>query len=529
MTNLKDEGTSLSRLLDLKNQKESEKKAAETRFGSATLESPVKKPSFTTERTTPSSLFSADKSPLTQVAPRTEQRPPLKADQTSTLFSRPTPNTPPTFERKSSMFTQQSTVNTPVDKKPVLQTSQTSVFSQRDTTPKPGTTFTTTAANQKPTFAPSAIPPKPMFTTAASTAASQLSFKERMEALQKKQAEARAVIAASRPDPAAPRALFTSKPPIVFGEKKPVPLFTATRTQSDVSTVSRQNTIVATQSKSDYKISTEEFTLLRDFLYEQSGIFVAENRKYLMENRLSSRLRTLGLRNFNEYHNYLRFDNNRMTELNKLFENMTTNETSFFRNNPQLDIFRDKVLARVINEQRAKGQKKIHIWSAGCSSGEEPYTIGIILHQLLKTEIASWDIKITANDLSLAMLETAKKGLYTEYALRTTAPEIISQFFTKEENKFRILPKVQKLVNFGQINLASTPQLSRVERSHIVFCRNVIIYFDDEMKRHVINAFYDNLLPGGSLLIGHSESLHSISRTFVPEHYTGAIVYGKKS
>jgi chemotaxis protein methyltransferase CheR len=315
----------------------------------------------------------------------------------------------------------------------------------------------------------------------------------------------------------------------VFGEKKTAPLFTATRTQNDSPAIVRPNPILPTQAKSDYKINPEEFIQLRDFLYEQAGIFIAENRKYLMENRLSSRLRELGLRNFHEYHNYLRFDNNRMAELNKLFENMTTNETSFFRNNPQIDIFKDKVLTRIVDEQRAKGQKKIHIWSAGCSSGEEPYTIGIVLHELLKNEIDSWDIKITANDLSLAMLTTAQKGLYSDYALRTTPQAMIDKYFTKEGKMFKILPKVQKLVRFGQINLASTADLSKVERSHIVFCRNVIIYFDDDMKRHVINAFYDNLLPGGFLLIGHSESLHSISRTFIPEHYTGAIVYGKKS
>lgn len=312
-----------------------------------------------------------------------------------------------------------------------------------------------------------------------------------------------------------------------FMERKP--LFTATRTGTDSPIATRSNPIVPTQTKGDFKISTEEFIELRDFLYEQAGIFVAENRKYLMENRLSSRLRELGLRNFHEYHKYLKFDNNRKEELNKLFENMTTNETSFFRNNPQLDIFRDKVLAKVINEQRAKGQKKIHIWSAGCSSGEEPYTISMIIHELLKNEVDSWDIKITANDLSLAMLATARKALYSEYALRTTPQDMINKYFTKEGKMFKVLPKVQKLVNFSQINLASSEQLAKVERSQIVFCRNVIIYFDDEMKRHVISSFYDNLLPGGYLLIGHSESLHSISRAFVPEHFTGAIVYGKKS
>lgn len=279
----------------------------------------------------------------------------------------------------------------------------------------------------------------------------------------------------------------------------------------------------------EIKITNDEFIILRDFLYDQCGIFVGENRKYLMENRLNTRLRELGLHSFSEYHNYLRYDKNKKAELNELFINMTTNETSFFRNNVQLDIFRDKVLAKLIAEQRAKGEKKINIWSAGCSSGEEPYTIAIILLDLLKGEINDWNIKITANDLSLAMLNIARKGVYSEYALRTTPPEMIEKYFTKEGKMYKITPAAQKLVQFGQINLAKSDELARVERSHIVFCRNVIIYFDDAMKKHVINAFYDNLLPGGYLLIGHSESLHNISRTFKPEHHPGAIIYRKQS
>lgn len=279
----------------------------------------------------------------------------------------------------------------------------------------------------------------------------------------------------------------------------------------------------------DIKVSDEEFVQLRDFLYQQSGIFVAENRKYLMENRLSSRLRELGLRSFSEYYNYLRYDAGKAVEMNKLFESMTTNETSFFRNIPQLDVFRDKVLIPTLNAQRAKGQKKLRIWSAGCSSGEEPYTLAIILHEVLRQDINNWDIKITANDLSLAVLSAARRGLYNDYAIRTTPEELLTRYFTKEGNLYRIDPRMQKLVSFGQINLKDKAQLDKVERSQIVFCRNVIIYFDDEMKKGVINAFYDNLLPGGYLIIGHSESLHDISRAFKPEHYAGSIVYCKQS
>ncbi len=278
---------------------------------------------------------------------------------------------------------------------------------------------------------------------------------------------------------------------------------------------------------SDLKVTNEEFLQLRDFIYQQSGIYIAENRKYLIENRLRNRIRDLNLKNFGEYYYYLRYDANRRTELNRLFEVVTTNETSFFRNPPQLQIFKDVVLKDVLDKQRAAGQKKLRIWSAGCSTGEEPYTLAILLYEVLKNETPMWDIKITANDLSEAVLAAARAGEYSEYALRTTPPEIVSKYFIKNGANYKIDPKLKSMISFGPINLSDRMQVKRVERSQIVFCRNVIIYFDDEMKKQVIGAFYDNLLPGGYLLIGHSESLHNISRTFKPEHHAGTIVYRK--
>ena len=189
---------------------------------------------------------------------------------------------------------------------------------------------------------------------------------------------------------------------------------------------------------------------------------------------------------------------------------------------------RGMVLKDVLDKLKAARQRRLRIWSAGCSTGEEPYTIAIILHEVLRTELAAWDIRITANDLSEAVLSQAREAVYTDYSLRTTPKELIPRYFTPDGANFRLKPEVKRLVSFGQINLSDRVQLKRVERSHIVFCRNVIIYFDDEMKKNVINAFYDNLLPGGQLLIGHSESLHNISRAFRPKHYPGAIIYSKE-
>lgn len=317
-----------------------------------------------------------------------------------------------------------------------------------------------------------------------------------------------------------------------FSRPAQTPPATSTFTARPASTLTRQAAEMpkaASPFRKDLHITDEEFLLLRDFIYQQCGIFIAENRKYLVENRLSNRLKELNLKSYKEYYNFLRFDANRRPELTKLFEVVTTNETSFFRNPPQLDIFQRIVLAEAIDQARKSGQKKLRIWSAGCSTGEEPYTLAIILHETLKTDITNWDIKITANDLSEAVLAAARRGIYNEYALRTTPKEYVEKYFHKEGNVYKLDSNLKRLVSFGQINLSDKEQLKRVEKSQIVFCRNVIIYFDDEMKRKVINAFYDNLQPKGVLIIGHSESLHNISRAFQLEHHKGTILYRKTS
>lgn len=276
------------------------------------------------------------------------------------------------------------------------------------------------------------------------------------------------------------------------------------------------------------RVSDDEFVQLRDFIYQHSGIWIAETRKYLIENRLGNRLRTLNLKNFGEYYYYLRFDPGRRSELLKLFEVITTNETSFYRSPVQLQVFQEKVLAVELQKLRTAGTKKLRIWSAGCSTGEEPYTLGMILNEALRGELPAWDIKITANDLSEAVLATARKGIYSEYSLRTTPQAIIDRYFKKVGNEYHIEERVKNLISFSAVNLSDKMMLRRVERSHIIFCRNVLIYFGDEIKRQLMESFYDNLLPGGCLFIGPSESLHSISRAFRPEHHTGTIVYRKE-
>ncbi|WP_462324105.1 CheR family methyltransferase [Desulfoplanes sp.] len=274
-------------------------------------------------------------------------------------------------------------------------------------------------------------------------------------------------------------------------------------------------------------ITDTEFHTLRDFIYKLTGIDVPERRKYLLETRLGARLKALELRNFKEYFKFLTTSTDRKKEINLLFEKITTNETSFFRDIKQLGVFKMFALKNIIDAQTKSGKKELNIWCAGCSSGEEAYTLSIMLHEILKMSILSWKISIFANDLSPAVIAKAKRGVYNDYSLRNTPKEIVSKYFTAEPGGYKVHPKIQKPITFQALNLNDSLAIKRIKKSHVVFCRNVIIYFDDAMKRKVVNHFYDNLLPEGYLVIGHSESLHKYARFFIPQAKPGGIMYKK--
>jgi hypothetical protein len=176
--------------------------------------------------------------------------------------------------------------------------------------------------------------------------------------------------------------------------------------------------------RAELTLSDEEFVQLRNFIYSQCGIFVADNRKYLLENRLANRVRELSLNSFGEYLSFLRYDPGRKAEMPRLFEAVTTNETSFYRNPPQLKIFQENILPEVVARQKALKDRRLRIWSAGCSTGEEPYTLAIIAMEVLGSELPLWDVRVTANDLSDGVIAAARRGVYTDYALRTTPREI---------------------------------------------------------------------------------------------------------
>lgn len=261
------------------------------------------------------------------------------------------------------------------------------------------------------------------------------------------------------------------------------------------------------------------FMQIRDFIYEKCGIFIPDSKKYLIETRLSKSLQERSLAGFEDYLHFLRFSSNG-NELSKLFDAVTTNETFFFRELQQLQVFNDSVVPKIMEKN---GSRSIRIWSAACSTGEEPYTLGMML-------AGKWpgiSPNISASDISDKVLESAKKAVYGSYSVRNVPPEYLKKYFKVEGQTYRLDGSVKNYVRFMNINLMDDKKIRMLSGMDAVFCRNVLIYFDDKAKQKTLSSIYDCLKPGGVLFLGASESLHNVTRAFKPVIINKVVVYEK--
>ncbi|MEO1584873.1 MAG: protein-glutamate O-methyltransferase CheR [Planctomycetota bacterium] len=260
------------------------------------------------------------------------------------------------------------------------------------------------------------------------------------------------------------------------------------------------------------KLTTEQFNRLAKIIYDRSGIHFPENKKYVLESRLGHRLGELEIEDFDQYIAFLTMGPYQTEEFQEMFNRITINETSFFRNEPQLDVFEKTILPEML-EKRGTG-KRLRLWSAACSSGEEPYTMAMQLHRSLGVRLSDWRCEILGTDISEKCLNIASGGRYSSYALRST-PDLIKNKYFKPEGVFYDLdPTIKSMVNFEKHNLKDTLAAKRHGKWDVIFCRNVMIYFDDEMKKRVVQMFHDQLADDGYLFIGHSESLRSLGVPF---------------
>ena len=265
---------------------------------------------------------------------------------------------------------------------------------------------------------------------------------------------------------------------------------------------------------SNLNLSDDVFKKLKDMIYEISGIFFSDQKKYLLETRLSKRISVLNLSNFEDYYNYLKYSPLKNTEIKELLNSITTNETSFFRDMPQLEVFVD-VLKQIIQSSGNNAIKNIRIWSAACSTGEEPYTVGILIKENFSSSASGIKFEIVGTDISEKVLKSAKKGIYNGYTLRNASQAILGKYFVKtDDDEYKIKDEIKNMTTFGNVNLIDGNEVKKYGSFDIVLCRNVIIYFDAESKKKTIENIYESLKPGGYLFLGHSESLHSISSLF---------------
>jgi len=253
------------------------------------------------------------------------------------------------------------------------------------------------------------------------------------------------------------------------------------------------------------------------------GLHFDDSAIFVFERRLSERLAALELSTFDDYYKYLRFNVNGMRELEEAVEALTTKETYFFRQEYQLRAFQNELLPRLARSNAASRQ--VSVWSAGCSTGEEAYTIAILM--LESGALYNWDVRVIGSDLSRNSVATARRGVYRGASFRTLSDEMLNRYFIPIEGGYQIVDSVRRMCHFGQLNLLDSLRASNVGRVDVIFCRNVLIYFDEETKKRVIDTLYQRLVPGGYLLLGHSESLLNVSTAFELVHLKEDLVYRK--
>lgn len=272
-------------------------------------------------------------------------------------------------------------------------------------------------------------------------------------------------------------------------------------------------------------MSDEEFHLLRDSVYSHCGIFFDNDSKYLLEKRLAKRLSALNLSTFHDYYHFLKYNRKKDQEMMDIMDILTTNETYFFRESFQLKAFTDEIIPELIKSKNTSGSHSLRIWSAGCSTGEEAYTIAMLLHGI--KELRGWNIEIIGTDISQRVLQHARRAVYGKSSFRATDEEYVRRFFVEQDDGLKVCDEIRNLVTISHLNLFDTNRMVMLGKMDLIFCRNVIIYFDLAAKKRVVESYFNSLSEGGFLLLGHSESLMNITTLFTLRHFKNDMIYQK--
>lgn len=269
-------------------------------------------------------------------------------------------------------------------------------------------------------------------------------------------------------------------------------------------------------------LSDPTFREMRDLIYEKSGIYISDTKKYLIESRLLRVLQEKTLTSFEDYIKQIKYSING-NDLSRLFDAVTTNETYFYREPDQLNIFVNEIMPKIVSQKT--GNKNIRIWSAACSTGEEPYMLAMML---LEKGYSPKQFEIYGSDLSEAVLHSAKNAVYNSYSVRNIPTYFLNKYFSGTEQTYSLNSSIKNMVRFMKINLIDDKSTRSLRSSDVIFCRNVLIYFDVKSKQKAASHLFDCLNPGGYLFIGSSESLHNITRAFRPNVLNKVIAYQKE-
>lgn len=269
---------------------------------------------------------------------------------------------------------------------------------------------------------------------------------------------------------------------------------------------------------------------IRDLVYKVSGIYKTEEKLYLLAAGCERRMKQLNAKTSREYWDQLTANPNRDGEMRQLLNEITIGETCLFRSQPQIDALRKVILPEIVGEKTKQITKRLRIWSAGCSTGEESYTVAMNLMEESEALLKNWTVEIVATDLNDRSVETARAGVYGDYALRSTSDYFKRKYFlAADDKKLQVRPEVKKLITFSRLNLQDDSRMLFMKGMDVIFCCNVLIYFDGPSKAKVINHYFTNLNFGGYFFLGTSESLLNLNDKFHLVHFPGAIAYWKPS
>lgn len=286
-------------------------------------------------------------------------------------------------------------------------------------------------------------------------------------------------------------------------------------------------TTSATARESDSKDFVPDLHLLgiRDVIYKTAGIFQPDHKLHLLKVRCALRMKELGIGLLRDYFQHLTKPNGQ-AETTILLNEIMVGATGFFRSVPQLDALRKIIVPKLIAAKSAAANHTLKIWSAGCSTGEEAYTLAIILLEA-SSLLQGWTCSVLAMDLNENSVEHAKRGIYGENSTMNLPPLIRQKYFVKDAAGLSVGPQVRALVSIQHLNLLDGRHMSMIAKTDIIFCRNVLIHFDMASKARVVEHFHNSLSPAGVLFLGHAESLFGVTNRFSLLHMPFATAYEK--